>query len=187
MTLAMISRIHCLTCKKHPQSIWSPVQPPHHHIHTLTLLLPSHYTTVLRTITDTYKPHAYQTSQLNPAVPHPLPASQVVTSQPQCTPITFSSNSKRIPPLSPDTVNYNSLLQPKTVKQKYPKLCGPNCAGELAVILAVEAFFGPDMLSRCTVAALTGLPINFHSFRKIRPPSVEHLYYQHQSKVKGPT
>ena len=42
---------------------------------------------------------------------------------------------------------YSSLLPPEMVKQKYPKLRGPNRAGELAVKLAVEAFFGPDVLA----------------------------------------
>ena len=132
--------------------IWSPVQPP-----TITNIhSPSSYPAITlqyyvqSPIHVRYKPYAYQTSQLNPVVHcnyHPLPASQPVTSQPQCTPITFSSNSRRWPPLSPDTIDYNSLLPPETVKQKYPKLRGPNRAGELAVKLVVEAFLG----ARCAL------------------------------------
>ena len=89
---------------------------------------------------------------------HSKPARQPVCGHPQCTPVIFNNNSKRCPPLSLDTVDYSSLLPPEMVKQKYPKLRGPNRAGELAVKLAVEAFFGPDVLSRCTVAGCRNLP-----------------------------
>ena len=66
------------------------------------------------------------------------------------------------PLLSSEAVNFNGLLAPEMVKQKYPKLRGPDRASELAVKLAVEAFFGPDVLARCTVAgcrSLPGLPV----------------------------
>lgn len=83
---------------------------------------------------------------------------------PKCTPVqsTLQTNNKRRPPLSSEVVNFTRLLPPDVVKQKYPELRGPQRAGELAVKLAVEAYFGPDVLARCTVAgcrSLPGLPV----------------------------
>ena len=64
-------------------------------------------------------------------------------------------NNKKHPP---EVVNFNKLLPAEMVKQKYPKLRGPERASGLSVKLAVEAFFGPDVLARCTVACCRSLP-----------------------------
>ena len=118
----------------------------------------SSYPHVHQTTSNTSQIH-YQTSShsYNP------PPTHNYKEQPQCTAITFNSNnSKRCPPLSLDAIDLASLLPPELVKQKYPKLRGPERAGELAVKLAVEAFFGPSVLARCTVAGcrqLPGLPV----------------------------
>ena len=51
-----------------------------------------------------------------------------------------------------------SLLQPTTVFQKYPNLLCKSKLETLAVKLAREAFFGDQVLMKCTVAGKRDYP-----------------------------
>ena len=59
--------------------------------------------------------------------------------------------------LPSSSIRKNCLKNPDVIR-KYPKLCGESKAGKLAVKLAQEAYFGEDVLSRCTVSGFRELP-----------------------------
>ena len=50
------------------------------------------------------------------------------------------------------------LLTPQAILQKYSKLRGEALAGVLAVKLAREAYFGPEVMKKCTVRGSRSLP-----------------------------
>jgi len=47
-------------------------------------------------------------------------------------------------------INHDELISPNVVLTKYPKLLSRAKIPTLAVKLAIEAFFGPEVLSYCT-------------------------------------
>lgn len=64
--------------------------------------------------------------------------------------------------LPSSTINKQKLKSASDVILKYPKLRSPSSVGTLAAKLAREAFFGEEVLAKCTVAGdrdLPGLPV----------------------------
>ena len=61
-------------------------------------------------------------------------------------------------PLPSSAIKKSELLQPTTVFQKYPNLLCESKLGTLAVKLAREAFFGDQVLMKCTVAGERDYP-----------------------------
>ena len=57
-----------------------------------------------------------------------------------------------------EAINKGVLLPVDVVLKKYPKLKGASRAGELAVKLAMEAFSGEQVLTKCTVKGCRNLP-----------------------------
>ena len=55
---------------------------------------------------------------------------------------------ENMPPLPP--IDYSKLMTPQMVVNKYPKLCTGSKIPTLAVKLAKEAYFGPEVMSFCT-------------------------------------
>lgn len=74
---------------------------------------------------------------------------------PCAVPIKQRPNTSYLPSSS---IRKNCLKNPEDVIRKYPKLRGESKAGKLAVKLAREAYFGEDVLSRCTVNGFRELP-----------------------------
>ena len=64
-------------------------------------------------------------------------------STPKCLPIHGSSN--KVTVLASEAINKGALLPVDVVLKKYPKLKGVSRAGEVAVKLAMEAFFGEQV------------------------------------------
>ena len=64
--------------------------------------------------------------------------------------------------LPSSAINKQKLKSASEVILRYPKLRSPSNVGTLAALLAREAYFGEDVLAKCTVAGdrdLPGLPI----------------------------
>ena len=62
--------------------------------------------------------------------------------------VLLGATDKENTPLPP--INHQELLNPTTVVDKYPKLLQHSKLPTLAVKLAVEAFFGPEVMSYCS-------------------------------------
>ena len=60
--------------------------------------------------------------------------------------------------LPSSTINKQKLKSASDVILKYPKLRSPSSVGTLAAKLAREAFFGEQVLAKCTVAGDRDLP-----------------------------
>ena len=75
---------------------------------------------------------------------------------PTCLPIQTTSNKVSVSPS--EIINKGALLPVDVVLKKYPKLKGSSRAGELALKHAMEAFFGEEVLIKCTVKGCRNLP-----------------------------
>ena len=75
---------------------------------------------------------------------------------PQCLPLQGTSN--KVTVLPSEAINKAALLPADDILKKYSKLKGASRAGELAVKLAMEAFFGEQVLTMCTVKGCRNLP-----------------------------
>ena len=92
---------------------------------------------------------AYEQFPLNsPQNVHQQVSQQPALDGPRAAPIKQRPNTSYLPSSS---IRKNCLKNPEDVIRKYPKLRGESKAGKLAVKLAREAYFGEDVLSRCTV------------------------------------
>ena len=89
--------------------------------------------------------------------PHQLSETSLVP--PQCQPIEGKRKSKgKSEPLPSSEIKKDKLVPADHVIQKYPNLRKNNVIGTLAVKLAKEAFYGEDILVRCTVMGCNSYP-----------------------------
>ena len=88
---------------------------------------------------------------------HSLPAPPCDTDAlPSCLPLpALLCDTDALPS---EEVPKDKLATPQAVLQKYRKLRGDALAGSLAVKLAREAYFGQDVMRKCTVRGSRGLP-----------------------------
>ena len=98
------------------------------------------------------RPHPSPQSQR----PHPSPQSQRPhVDVPQPVLIKERPASTYLPS---SVIQKHKLKTPEEIIRKYPKLLSESNAGKLAVKLSREAFFGEDVLVRCTVNGFRELP-----------------------------
>ena len=93
--------------------------------------------------------HSYQ------GVTSPIGPDQATVGSTTPSPIQFSSKSASLPSTS---IQKSQLREPDEVLRQYYKLKTECKIGTLAVKLAREAFFGPEVLAKCTVVGCRELP-----------------------------
>ena len=95
-----------------------------------------------------HTPMCQQAYEQFPQNVHQQVSQQPALDGPHAAPIKQRPNTSY---LSSSSIRKNCLKNPEDVIRKYPKLRSESKAGKLAVKLAQEAYFGEDVLLRCTV------------------------------------
>lgn len=136
----------------HPTSTATPCPPPSTP-QTLAHVSASATTPSTLPIPPSLAPSIFPTSFTLSAQPSLPPSTQPPSYQPL--PLNTSKHKNPIPSTS---INRSKPITSSNVMEKYPCMCMEGSVSLLSVLLAEEAFFGQDVLVRCTPNGARGRP-----------------------------